>query len=93
MIPHRNDLDEESEMIELDPREREVTPAQMDTIAESDDRDALLRVAGNDAEGTPGAEADTRGDTGDPQVPHTRGKREDHAAAQDAAQDIAEERP
>ena|SRR5215217_1336896 len=78
--------DEETEMIERDVAERAVTPAQMDTIAESDDQDALLRVAGNDAEGTPAeAQVETRGDTGDPQLPHTHGRREDTAAANEAA--------
>jgi hypothetical protein len=82
-MKHGNEMDEESEMLELDPKEREVTPAQMDTIAESDDQDPLLRPANE--ESPPSA----RGDTGDPQFPHTRGKREDNAAAQEAAREQA----
>ena len=80
---------EEREMIERDPAEREVTRGQMDGLAESGDQDPLLRPEG---EGEPPS---ARGDTGDPQFPHTHGRREDTAAANEAAvenSDAEEER-
>ena len=78
-VPGNPGADEESEMIERDPAEREVTGRQMDALGESGDEDPLLRPEGE------GEAPSARGDTGDPQLPHTHGRREDTAAANEAA--------